>query len=103
MINSEDCMPDSVSRRRMLGATLGAAVALPLVACRPHAAEATDVAPTTLDMPPSARNVRDYGAVGDGVADDTAAVARAYAEAPGPVVLYLPAGKYLVTAWPDLP
>lgn len=108
-------MSDSVSRRRLLGASLGAAVVLPLAACGPDRAattgEATGTgdatanrdAATTLDMPPSATNVRDFGAVGDGVADDTAAIAKAYVGAQGPVVLYLPAGKYLVSSWPELP
>ena len=104
-------MPDSVSRRRLLGATLGAAVVLPLAASSaPRAGAAGEgaaapgvprgAAPT---VPPSARNVRDSGAVGDGVADDTAAIARACSGARGPVVLYLPAGEYLVSAWPELP
>jgi hypothetical protein len=52
---------------------------------------------------PSARNVRDFGAVGDGHADDTAAIARACTGGTGPVVLYLPAGSYLVSRWPELP
>ena len=50
------------------------------------------------------RNVRDFGAVGDGRTDDTAAVARACAAADGgPVVLHLPAGQYVVHEWPELP
>lgn len=51
----------------------------------------------------SARNVRDFGAVGDGKADDTTAIANACAVGDGLLVLYLPAGAYRVTAWPDLP
>ncbi|KAK4184643.1 pectate lyase superfamily protein-domain-containing protein [Podospora australis] len=55
------------------------------------------------------RNVKDYGARGDGVTDDTAAINRAIAEgdrcAPGgctgstktPALIYFPAGTYLVT------
>ncbi len=106
-------MSDSVSRRRVLGASLGVAVSLPLAAaCTSPPTGTTEPTATTpdvppsaraLDMPPTARNVRDLGAVGDGVADDTAAIAEAYGGAQGPVVLYLPAGKYLVSAWPDVP
>lgn len=103
-------MSDRMSRRRLLGTGLGAAAgALPITAaCTPApagtAGAGTAGAGTTVPgRVPSARNVREFGAVGDGVADDTAAVARAYADTPGPVVLYLPAGAYLVDGWPDLP
>lgn len=56
------------------------------------------------------RNVKDYGAVGDGRTDDTAAIQRAISEgnrcAPGvcesstttPAVVYFPAGTYLITS-----
>ena len=97
-------MSESVSRRRWLGVTLGAAVSLPLAAaCTSSDPGPTGPAATARGMPLPARNVRDLGAVGDGVADDTAAIAEAYAGAEGPVVLYLPAGEYLVSEWPDLP
>lgn len=51
-------------------------------------------------MPPGAVvNVRDYGAFGSGMADDTAAVKAAYdaLAASGGGVLYFPAGVYLMT------
>lgn len=44
-------------------------------------------------------NVKDYGAVGDGVADDTAEIAAALAAVPAAGgTLYFPAGDYLCTA-----
>ncbi|MET7768771.1 glycosyl hydrolase family 28-related protein, partial [Nocardia sp. NPDC005366] len=49
------------------------------------------------------RNIRDFGAVGDGRADDTAALAAACRTDGPPPVVYLPAGDYKVTRWPDLP
>jgi glucan 1,3-beta-glucosidase len=56
------------------------------------------------------RNVKSYGAVGDGITDDTAAIQRAIAEgdrcAPGfcesstntPAVVYFPTGTYLISS-----
>lgn len=49
----------------------------------------------------AARSVRDYGAVGDGVADDTAAIQAALdaaAAAPGPQTVLVPRGSYRVSA-----
>lgn len=54
------------------------------------------------------RNIRDYGATGDGVTDDTDAINRAISDgnrcAPGcpsstvsPAIVYFPAGNYLVS------
>lgn len=100
---------DIVSRRRLLAASLGAAAALPLVAACASPTRGSDNAnsddkfesPNVTDAP-SARNVRDFGAAGDGAADDTAAIARACAGDGGPLVLYIPAGTYRVTEWPEL-
>ncbi len=52
------------------------------------------------------RNVKDYGAVGDGATDDTAAINRAIWSGGRrgadcdtvPAVVYFPAGTYLVTS-----
>jgi len=96
-------MPDDALTRRKLLAAASAAAALPLAACSPWSQQAV-AGPTSPDIPraSSARNVRDFGAVGDGEADDTQAIARACAAGTGPVNLYLPAGHYLVTKWPEM-
>ncbi|MDF2091182.1 glycoside hydrolase family 55 protein [Knoellia sp. 3-2P3] len=98
-------MPDEwVNRRRLLAASLGAAATLPLVASSPPMNRArTGASEAARSDVSAARNVRDFGAVGDGRADDTEAIARACRAGEGPVVLYLPAGTYLVTQWPELP
>ena len=98
-------MPDErLNRRRLLAASLGAAATLPLVASSPPTALArTGAADLPRPEVSRARNVRDFGAVGDGRADDTEAIARACRAGEGPGVLYLPGGTYLVTQWPELP
>lgn len=45
-------------------------------------------------------NVKDFGAVGDGIADDTAAFSAA-AEAAGERLIYVPSGSYALTDAPD--
>ncbi|MFC9898363.1 glycosyl hydrolase family 28-related protein [Nocardia sp. NPDC127579] len=92
-----------LARRSMLVTALGAAAALPLAACASPESPGVEFRSPHVTDAPSARNVKDFGAVGDGVADDTAALARAAAVGDGPLVLYLPAGKYRVTAFPALP
>ncbi|WP_067860767.1 glycosyl hydrolase family 28-related protein [Nocardia shimofusensis] len=84
-------------RRHLLAAGLGIA-AVPIASC--NAQEPTG------PMPPggtAVRNIRDFGAVGDGKADDTAALAEAARTDGPPPVIYLPAGDYKVTAFPELP
>jgi hypothetical protein len=92
-----------LNRRQLLVTSFGAAAVLPLAACstRKAAPGVEREVPEVSRVLPG-RNVRDFGAVGDGRADDTEAIARAAAAGAGPAVLYLPAGYYRVTAWPDL-
>jgi len=88
------------TRRDFLGRAAGAFAASAVVVGRVELAEAAPA------QAPSARergiyNVRDYGALGNGSADDTAsirsAIAAAQQNAYGGVV-YLPIGQYVVTA-----
>lgn len=95
---------EALNRRRLLAASFGAAAALPLVACSsPADRNGVEFTSPQVSDAPSARNVRDFGAVGNGTADDTDAIARACRDGAGPIVLYLPAGNYRVTDWPELP
>ncbi|WP_024804652.1 glycosyl hydrolase family 28-related protein [Nocardia sp. BMG51109] len=87
----------------MLAVTLGAAAAGSLAACASDTAPTAEFRSPHVTDTPAARNVRDFGAVGDGRADDTAALAAAAAVGDQPLVMYLPAGHYRVTAWPELP
>ncbi|MFQ6325026.1 glycosyl hydrolase family 28-related protein [Nocardia sp. CWNU-33] len=93
---------DAVGRRRLLAASLGAAAALPLAACASSDPPGSPFRSPNVTDAPAARNVRDFGAVGDGVADDTAAFAAAAAVGGTPLVLYLPAGHYMVQSWPEM-
>ncbi|MFI6213778.1 glycosyl hydrolase family 28-related protein [Nocardia brasiliensis] len=97
---------EAVGRRGMLAAAFGAVGAVPVLAA---CGSTPEVGPPTIEFrsphvtdAPAARNVRDFGAVGDGLADDTAAIAAAAAVTDKPLVMYLPAGHYRVTAWPEL-
>jgi hypothetical protein len=95
---------EPLTRRRLLAASFGAVAAVPLAACSsPPDRTGTEVTSPQVSDAASARNVRDFGAVGDGTADDTDAIARACAVGAGPTVLYLPAGHYLASKWPELP
>ncbi|MFI9508168.1 glycosyl hydrolase family 28-related protein [Nocardia sp. NPDC052566] len=98
-------MSDDFLDRRVLLASLGAAVTVPILAA---CAESEPAAPAEFRSPrgaepPAGRNVRDFGAVGDGRTDDTDAFARAASAPNRPVALYLPAGTYRVRSWPELP
>lgn len=87
----------------MLAAALGAAGAVPVMAaCSSPESPGIEFRSPHVTDAPAARNVRDFGAVGDGVADDTAAIAAAASVKGAPLVMYLPAGHYNVTAWPEL-
>lgn len=95
---------DGLNRRRLLTASLGAAIAVPVAGCSSEPDDrAVEFRSPNVSDTPAARNVRDFGAVGDGAADDTAAIARAAAVGDHPAVIYLPAGAYRVSSWPDLP
>ena len=48
-------------------------------------------------------SVTDYGAVGDGVTDDTTAIQNAITEAAGSAIVYFPAGTYKVTGTLEMP
>lgn len=50
---------------------------------------------------PRTVNVRDYGAVGDGVTDDTPAILQAIAELRDGDTLYIPVGNYLIREYGD--
>ncbi|MBS2538399.1 hypothetical protein KGQ20_37185 [Catenulispora sp. NF23] len=92
-------MPEHLPSRRGLLWTAGVGAAGAALATTPVAA--SPAAPATTGS--AVRNVRDFGAVGDGSADDTNAFAAAVAAAAGgPVLLYVPAGDYVVTAFPEL-
>ncbi|WP_040741688.1 glycosyl hydrolase family 28-related protein [Nocardia tenerifensis] len=99
---------EAVGRRGVLAAALGAVGAVPVLAACDSGTDTPKTPALEFRSPhvtdaPSARNVRDFGAVGDGVADDTAAIAAAAAVPGGvPLVMYLPAGHYNVTSWPEL-
>ncbi len=96
-------MTGPVGRRRMLAVTLGAAAAGSLAACTDDPAPKIEFRSPHVTDAPSARNLRDFGAIGDGKADDTAALATAVATGDRPLVLYLPSGQYRITRWPEIP
>lgn len=88
----------SWSRRQIVGLTVGAAASTLSVACSRDGGVSTgghragDVLVVT-----------DYGAVGDGKTDDSAAVAKAVAAAGSAVALHFPRGTYRLGSFPELP
>ncbi|MFC6010659.1 glycosyl hydrolase family 28-related protein [Nocardia lasii] len=94
---------ESVGRRRLLAATFGAAAVLSLAAaCAAEPDPGAEFRSPNVSDAPASRNVRDFGAVGDGKADDTAAVAAAMAAGDRPAIVYFPAGTYRVRSWPQM-
>jgi hypothetical protein len=101
--------PSTIGRRALLGA--GAlALAMPRakadVPFSSFAFQASDT-PTARTMPErlgETKNVKDYGAIGNGLADDTAAIQRAVNRTSAPFSLnnrgtiYFPTGTYRITA-----
>lgn len=59
----------------------------------------TDTGLGTTSTTPTSVNVMDYGAAGDGVANDTAAVLAAMTAVPAGGRLYFPKGTYLLSTW----
>ncbi|QIS19712.1 mannuronan epimerase [Nocardia terpenica] len=94
-----------LGRRRLLAATLGVAAVGSLAGCSSDSAPnpAAEFRSPHVTDAPSARSIRDFGAVGDGKADDTDAIAAAAAVGDRPLVMYVPAGRYRVRNWPALP
>jgi hypothetical protein len=94
----------AVNRRRLLAGSVAVAATLPLLAACNNDDDSVDP-PESPDLSesPSARNVKAFGAVGDGQVDDTDAIVRACEEVDGRVVVYIPAGTYKVTRFPELP
>lgn len=84
----------ATDRRRLLAALAATGVAAPL------AAGAASAQTSSAALRAGALNLREFGAIGDGRADDTGALLRAVAAiaaAPSGGALYVPAGSYRLT------
>lgn len=96
-------MSDSgISRRRVIAASLGVIMVGSAAACEPSSSDPAASSGGPAGPATARTDVRDFGAKGDGKADDTAAFANAVAQAGGPVALYVPTGTYILTAFPQL-
>ena len=85
--------------RRSIIAIVAAALAVAAAVAIVAVAWPSSAPPTTVSMQ---YNVKDYGAKGDGVTDDGAAILKAVVAAKGDIV-YFPAGAYYVTSTFKLP
>jgi hypothetical protein len=108
MTDDRVAVPSLIARRRFLAQSAvagAAALALPTVTRADEPTRTDDSLPADLHTKSaltlsefaradSAVNVKDYGAKGDGVSDDTAAIRAAYVAAKGRTI-FVPAGTYI--------
>lgn len=91
-------------RRSLIAGSVAAAAVVPLIAaCGDDESQARPPNSPDVGDIPSARNVRTFGATGDGTTDDTDAFAAACADAGDQLVLYIPAGTYKISYFPEVP
>src|SRR5271170_287439 len=95
----------SIHRRAFLGRAARTALAAPILSSAKHliaAGSTPDIAPAPAQSvkPSLTLNVRDFGATGDGVTKDTAAIQRAIDRCAvlGGGEVFVPAGNYLTGA-----